>query len=121
MKYLTLVLFLFLVNACSSEEEEQEPIPEEEEITIEGDYTGTWDDNIYTAFPISARIMDQGSNSYGGPFFYSQNGSFTPCCQDEGDNGTINFKAKGERVDLGDPLHSSPQQNGTQFRSHSGD
>ena len=76
-----------------------QPIPEEEEeITIEGDYTGPWDDNIYTAFPISARISEQRTNHYGGPFFYSQNGSFVPCCQDSDDNGSITFEVKEDSI-----------------------
>ena len=99
LKYLTILLLMLFIVACSSENEE-EPVPEEEEeeITIEGDYTGTWDDNIYTSFPISARITEQRPNHYGGPFFYSQNGSFVPCCQDPDDNGSIIFEVKGDSI-----------------------
>lgn len=49
------IFFLILLVSCSSEEMVEEPEPKEE---IAGDYTGTWDDNIYTSFPISAKLSE---------------------------------------------------------------
>lgn len=98
-KYLFFILLLsFIVVSCSSENEEEEPIPEEEELTLDGDYTGTWDDNIYTSFPISARLSMPIDDFLSGPFFYSQDGSFVPCCQDAEDNGKISFEIKGDSI-----------------------
>ncbi len=100
MKYQLYILLLSLICfSCSSSEDDQQPLPEEEEeMTLEGDYTGSWDDNIYTSFPISARLSEPRENFFSGPFFYSQNGSFVPCCQDAENNGIISFEVKGDSI-----------------------
>ncbi|NNF34469.1 MAG: hypothetical protein HKN68_10195 [Saprospiraceae bacterium] len=101
MKKLIICLLAIQFMACSNEDTgpiEMEEEEEEMEITIDGDYTGTWDDNIYTSFPISAKISESRKDFYSGPFFYSQNGSFVPCCMDTGDNGSISFEVKGDSI-----------------------
>lgn len=53
------IFFLILLDSCSSEEIVEEPEAKEEpKEEIAGDYTGTWDDNIYTSFPISAKLTE---------------------------------------------------------------
>jgi hypothetical protein len=98
IKNLLLLLFILFIVASCSDETKMEQEKEEEEISIAGDYTGTWDDNIYTAFPISAKLSESRTNHYNGPFFYSQNGSFVPCCMDSGNNGQISFEVKGDSI-----------------------
>ncbi len=89
--------------ACSSEDPDSNEMEEMEEememeMTIDGDYTGTWNDNIYSNFPISARLSEGRKDFFSGPFFYSQNGSFVPCCMDANDNGKIFFEVKGDSI-----------------------
>jgi len=50
---------------------------------LQGKYVGTWDDNIYTSFGISADLRFS-SGMLSGPFYYTNN--FTSCCggQDDG-------------------------------------
>lgn len=102
MKNPYFILFLsLLIISCSSEEPDDPMVPDEDDMQeegIPGDYIGTWDDNIYTNFPISARIMEAGTDRYSGPFFYSQGGSFVPCCMDSDNNGTISFKVEGDSI-----------------------
>lgn len=43
-----------------------------------GDYIGTWDDNFYTNFAVSARILSEANKVLRGELFYT--GNFTPCC-----------------------------------------
>jgi len=50
-----------------------------------GNYTGTWNDNLYTNFPISARLTTETF----GTFFYSPN--FQSCCSGTND-GTVSFQ-----------------------------
>lgn len=52
---------------------------------LEGEYVGRWDDNIYTNFPISARINSVNNSEVSGPFFYTS--TFRSCCggRDDGD------------------------------------
>lgn len=68
---------------------ESQSITLKNEHFLNGEFTGTWDDNLYTAFGISARIsvLSTGGRA-GGDFFYS--GNFTSCCMGEND-GTISF------------------------------
>ncbi|WP_235297326.1 hypothetical protein [Portibacter marinus] len=73
-------------------------IPKEDPFEVKGNYIGSWDDNIYTNFPISAEIKSTGSDKFSGPFYYSQLGPYIPCCMDSGDNGTISFEIKGDSV-----------------------
>jgi len=74
--------------------QESEQLILKEEHYLNGDFTGTWDDNIYTAFGISAKIsLRLAGGRAGGDFFYS--GNFTSCCQGQ-DDGTISFNLKEE-------------------------
>ena len=59
-----------------------------EEHFLNGDYTGTWNDNLYTDFGISAKLKVSGS-TISGPFFYSPN--FVSCCSGIND-GSISFR-----------------------------
>ena len=64
---------------------------------LSGKYSGTWDDNIYTAFGISASISGT-EDSYSGPFYYSNSQpNFTPCCGGS-DDGNISFKISGNTL-----------------------
>lgn len=56
---------------------------------LKGRYVGTWNDNIYTDFGISANITSAGATSMSGAFYYSD--SFAPCCQNPSNDGTISF------------------------------
>ena len=97
----TVVLCAFCFTAilsCSDDEEEEEEPPRAEEVTLEGNFTGLWNDNIYTDFPISTRLTRTPTGGYTGPFFYSQNGNFTPCCNDMDDNGSISFTIEGDSI-----------------------
>lgn len=49
---------------------------------LEGRYTGTWNDNLYVDFGISAELKFQ-AGKLRGDFFYSSN--FTSCCSGEND------------------------------------
>lgn len=95
------VLFLMstmLVLSCSEDGgSEEEPTPDQE-VSLEGNFVGTWDDNIYMSFPISTILSRNPSGGYTGPFFYSQNGSFTPCCNDAENNGSISFTIEGDSI-----------------------
>ena len=97
--FMVLILLGMVLMACSSDGDDNGPMPEEEEeFTLEGNYTGTWNDNIYTNFPISAILSNPSGSNYSGPFFYSQNGSFVPCCNDTENNGTISFTISGDSI-----------------------
>ncbi len=60
----------------------------------DGDYVGTWSDNLYTNFGISAQLVSSG-NLVRGAFFYSNN--FTSCCNGSNDGG-ISFTIDGSQV-----------------------
>lgn len=63
---------------------------------LNGDYQGTWDDNLYTGFGITAKIeVSAQSTIILGDFFYSS--SFTSCCGGTND-GTISFRLSDEGV-----------------------
>lgn len=95
---IVLILFcLVLTQSCSNEGDVEESGPEEE-VGLGGNYVGTWNDNIYTDFPISTILTSNPSGGYTGPFFYSQNGNFTPCCNDVENNGTISFTIEGDSI-----------------------
>lgn len=51
---------------------------------LQGKYIGTWDDNIYTAFGISADLKFT-PGKLSGPFYYT--GNFTACCGGQDDGG----------------------------------
>ena len=97
-----LFLVLVILYSCSDDEvENPDPMPDPMEkmgVPVHGDYTGTWNDNLYTDFPISTRLDDRGNDMYGGPFFYSQQGAFIPCCMDTDDNGNISFEVSGDSI-----------------------
>ena len=60
-----------------------------------GDYRGKWNDNIYTDFPITAKITNVNNNFASGRFFYS--GSFGPCCGGT-DDGAITFQVDDQEI-----------------------
>ena len=59
-----------------------------EEHYLNGDYTGTWTDNLYTDFGVSAKLEMNGS-TLAGTFFYSSN--FLSCCGGIHD-GNVSFR-----------------------------
>ena len=61
---------------------------------LSGNYRGTWDDNLYSNFPITARLTFFGDNG-SGPFFYT--GGFTSCCGGN-DDGDISLKITGTTI-----------------------
>ncbi len=61
---------------------------------LDGRFIGTWDDNIYTAFGITAELTFKG-NLISGPFWYSSN--FTSCCGGQND-GMISFKLQEDQI-----------------------
>lgn len=61
---------------------------------LDGKYIGTWDDNIYTGFGISAELTLAGS-TLGGPFWYSRN--YTSCCGGETD-GKITLRLSDQEI-----------------------
>lgn len=60
-----------------------------------GDYLGKWNDNIYTDFPITAKITNVNNNFASGRFFYS--GSFSACCGGP-DDGAISFRVEDQAI-----------------------
>ena len=60
----------------------------------DGEYVGTWSDNLYTNFGISAILFSSG-NTVRGNFFYS--GNFTSCCGGSNDGG-ISFTVEGSEI-----------------------
>ncbi|MEZ4974895.1 MAG: hypothetical protein R2820_16430, partial [Cyclobacteriaceae bacterium] len=60
-----------------------------------GDYLGKWNDNIYTDFPVTAKITNVNNNFASGRFFYS--GSFGACCGGP-DDGAISFQIDDEAI-----------------------
>ena len=63
-----------------------------EEHVLNGEFVGTWDDNLYTAFGISTNLsLRLAGGRASGIFYYSNN--FTSCCEGEND-GTISFNLK---------------------------
>lgn len=62
---------------------------------LEGGYKGTWDDNFYTNFPISARIDNSTDTEISGPFYYTSN--FRACCGGR-DDGSIVLTLDGNNI-----------------------
>jgi len=62
---------------------------------LEGEYTGRWDDNIYTNFPISTRIDNFDQDQVSGKFYYSAN--FRSCCGGR-DDGFITLTLDGNNI-----------------------
>lgn len=63
---------------------------------LEGKYIGSWDDNLYTDFGISAELTFS-QNRLSGPFYYSA--SFTACCGGS-DDGSIAITLDGNTITL---------------------
>ncbi len=61
---------------------------------LEGNYTGTWNDNLYTDFGISAELKFQ-AGKLRGSFYYSSN--FTSCCGGS-DDGMITVTLDGDNI-----------------------
>ncbi|MCB0688332.1 MAG: hypothetical protein KDC53_17460 [Saprospiraceae bacterium] len=64
---------------------------------LDGRYTGTWNDNRYSNFPISATLGVNGEKLKG-PFYYS--GSFSSCCGGSND-GQISIELGSDGITLG--------------------
>lgn len=64
---------------------------------LNGKYRGTWNDNIYSNFGITA-VISSSSDFFSGPFYYS-NGlpDFSPCCGGS-DDGSISFTLEDQKV-----------------------
>jgi len=54
-----------------------------------GRYAGTWNDNLYTDYPNSFEILSANETTASGVLYYS--GSFSPCCGNTQNDGTINL------------------------------
>lgn len=61
---------------------------------LQGKYVGTWDDNIYTSFGISADLRFA-SGRLSGPFYYTNN--FAPCCGGP-DDGKISVEIVNDNI-----------------------
>lgn len=61
---------------------------------LDGNFTGTWDDNLYSNFSISTNLTFAGS-TLSGPFWYSP--SFTSCCGGQ-DDGSILLNLDGDNI-----------------------
>ncbi len=96
------MIFLF-ITSCSSDDsapvEEQE---EQKEITLEGDYTGTWNsttdmDITFTDYIVSARFefSNTAKTKLRGEFFATP--SFTSCCNNNND-GTMLLNLDGDTI-----------------------
>jgi len=59
-----------------------------------GRYSGTWNDNLYTDFGISAVLEEKGT-TISGPFYYSQ--SFASCCGGN-DDGSIRVVTEDDKI-----------------------
>ena len=62
---------------------------------LKGKFIGTWNDNIYTDFGISAELNFTGGR-VNGSFYYSS--TFSSCCMGATD-GSINFKLNGNQIE----------------------
>lgn len=102
-KFKTLFFLLFplvICLSCSDDEgpEEEMEEMEEQEITLEGDYTGTWNsttdlDITYTDFPISAKFV------FGNVAKTRLNGEFFARSSSTGDNdGTMVIVLDGDNI-----------------------
>ncbi|MEQ9297343.1 MAG: hypothetical protein RIF33_02220 [Cyclobacteriaceae bacterium] len=61
---------------------------------LDGDYAGSWSDNLYSGFQVSMSLTGFGS-TYSGQFFYSS--TFTSCCGENSD-GTIVFALDDQTI-----------------------
>lgn len=94
---------LIICLSCSDDDGPEEEPKEENEITLEGDYIGTWNSNTdmditYTDFGISAKFVFENTakTSLKGEFFATT--SFSSCC-DSGDNdGTMFLDLDGDSI-----------------------
>ena len=89
----TLVVFAIIDGSRHINEQVDEFILRDKHI-LDGRYIGTWDDNLYTNFGISADLkIDQGILS--GPFYYSA--GFVACCGGSND-GHIRLQIDGQAI-----------------------
>ena len=102
--YIYISFFMAICLSCSSDNESGD-IPEEEQnlVTLEGDYIGTWNsttdlDITYTDFGISAKFsFANGSNTrLRGEFFATT--SFSSCCDSGINDGTMVLDLDGDDI-----------------------
>lgn len=85
--------------SCSSDSEQ--PPVKEEKFSLEGKWTGTWNDNLFSNIGISADIRKVAEGKYSGVMYIASdrsNGPFTPCCGATDNNGRVTFDADGDNV-----------------------
>jgi hypothetical protein len=96
-----LVIFAICFFGCSSSNNDNEPL-QEEEVTLEGNYIGTWNSTTPTAtftnVSVSAKLRFSGSNTnkLTGGFFISSD--FTVCCSSGDNDGTLTIDFDGNTI-----------------------
>jgi len=67
-----------------------------DQYALNGSYAGTWNDNLYTDFPVSAVLsFDQIANKLIGSFYYTPD--FVACCGGS-DDGKVEFTINGTTI-----------------------
>ncbi len=101
---LSVIALFFMLFSCSSNDDEPDvEQKEEEEATLEGDYQGLWNsttdtDAVFTDFPISAKISFASSDKTRLRAEFFATSTFTSCCKDEGNDGTITMNLEGDAI-----------------------
>jgi len=102
MYHLKLIAFLILsisLTQCGTEEDTED---NNEVITLEGDYTGTWasmtENSLFPGTIISTklRFLNGNENKLVGEFFVS--GNFTSCCNSGPNDGTLSMDVDGDMI-----------------------
>lgn len=98
-----IILLLFCFVGCSSDDSPEEK-PEEEEVTLDNKYVGTWNSvtptATFTDVPISAKLqpVEGNANRLIGELFISSN--FTVCCSSGSNDGTLTIDFDGDTITL---------------------
>lgn len=99
--FLVLPLVTFL--SCSDDDSSEEVKEEVKEITLEGDYVGTWNSNTdkditYTDFGISAKFIFANTTKtrLSGEFFATT--GFNSCCESGPNDGTMLINLEGDDI-----------------------
>ena len=113
------LLLGLLFLSCSDDSDEEDMIVEpepEEELTIDGEYVGTWSStaangSVYEFIDASARL-EAGSSStqWSGPFFFSR---LLTSTFDQEDDGSLSLVISGDDVSSFTYNSSVPNCNGT--------
>jgi len=97
-KSLFFLLLITIIISCSSDTEMEQPI---ETFALEGKWTGTWSDNLFSAIGISADIRKVATGQYSGVMYIASTGSsgpFTPCCGATEHNGRVSFNESDGKI-----------------------